>query len=495
MRKLVLLLLAVLPAAPPLRPDGPPSIQTSKSVYIAGEPVHISGRGFSFFETVGLLVTHAGGGAEANAGHEWFFVQADAGGSFEAQWNIDVFDAAGTAFTITAAASSGMKTRTEFTRTALLATDKPSYRPGDAVRVSLKGFNPNEPVAIRANHHGHTYDLLTTLTGSDGSGVAAFELPKEAAAGDFVLNASNESQLTASITTGAFAGRVVYHSYVSYGDGSSQLFVLNLANGVLTNLSSSWTNLKDPMNAHWSPDGKKIVFMARPKKNGKYSTWFDIFLYTVGQAGSPANLTNTSSLHDEDPKFSPDGSKIVYKVRPSTLREMDLNGNILNTIISTSGQERSMPYYTADASGVWFSAQTPAGNSSASIHRIDLDGSHDLVAADTPGVLDYYPVRDVVGQFLYTRWATTTNLHNQVYMFDGAQSIALPFNNPTADYSDAYPINAQYVVLSSTQSGGQGGFDLYIADRTTGAMWSLNSYNAGVNTKREELGAAYTPYN
>jgi Tol biopolymer transport system component len=292
----------------------------------------------------------------------------------------------------------------------------------------------------------------------------------------------------------ALAGRIVYHSYVSYDDGSSQLFIMDLSSGRLTNVSSSWTNVRDAMNAHWSPDGTKIVFMGRPKKGNSYSTWFDVFMYVVGQPGNPINLTNTASRHDEDPKFSPDGTKIVYKVRPSTLYEMDLNGNIVNTIVSSSGNERSMPYYTPDGAAVWFS-QRPKGAASSfsSIHRINVNGANDTTIVDTPGVIDYYPIRDTIGQFLYSRTMSSTDLHGQVYLFDGVKSVSLTFNTVDADYSDAFPIDLQYVVLSSTRAGGSGGYDLVIADRNSGAMWSLNGYNGSVNTTREELGAAYTP--
>src|SRR5262249_32756108 len=160
---------------------------------------------------------------------------------------------------------------------------------------------------------------------------------------------------------------------------------------------------------------------------------------------------------------SPDGRKIVYKVRPSTLLEMDLNGKILNTIISSSGQERSMPYYTFDATAVWFAQQpTGAGASLSSIHRINLNGSNDVIVVDTPNVNDYYPIRDVVGEFLYSRWVSATNLHDQIYMHNGATDSRLAFNTTDADYSDANPVDAQYVVLSSTKSGGSGGYDVYI---------------------------------
>jgi WD40-like Beta Propeller Repeat len=292
----------------------------------------------------------------------------------------------------------------------------------------------------------------------------------------------------------ALAGRVVYHSYVSYNDGSSRLFILHLSTGQLNAISSGWTNLVDPMNAHWSPDGTKIVFMARPKKGKRASAWFDVFLYAVGQPGNPVNLTNTVSRHEEDPKFSPDGQTIVYKTRPSTIAEMDGGGALLNTIIASDGAERSMPYYTADGAAVWFSNRpSSASISASSIHIVPVNGAPDALVVDTPDVIDYYPIRDTIGQFLYSRTVSASNLFGQVYMYDGVQSVSLAFNTADADYSDAYPIDPRYIILSSTKSAGHGGYDLYIADRNTGTLWSLDGYNTGVNTNREELGAAYMP--
>jgi hypothetical protein len=287
-------------------------------------------------------------------------------------------------------------------------------------------------------------------------------------------------------------GRLAYHSYASYSDGRSALFVLSLGTGILTNISRTWTNLVDPMNAHWSSDGKQIVFMARPRDERGTVGRFDIFLHTIGERGSPINLTNTPDTHDEDPKFSPDARKIVYKVRPSTLREMDLTSRLVNTIITGGGWERSMPYYNADASVVWFVQQRVGEKRGpASIRSISLNVADERYVVEAPG--GYYPVRDSVGHFLYSRWVSPENVHDQVFLYDGVTSRSLPFNSPDYDSSDAVPIDQRYMALSSTRKGGAGGYDLYLADRSTGDIWPLSFYNRDVNTAREELGAAYTP--
>jgi len=287
-------------------------------------------------------------------------------------------------------------------------------------------------------------------------------------------------------------GRLAYHSYASYSDGRSALFVLSLGTGTLTNISRTWTNLVDPMNAHWSSDGKQIVFMARPRDERGTIGRFDIFLHTIGKRGDPINLTNTPEAHDEDPKFSPDGRKIVYKVRPSTLREMDVTSRIVNTIVTGGGWERSMPYYNADASVVWFVQQRVGEKRGpASIRSINLNVTDERDVLEAPG--GYYPIRDSVGYFLYSRWVNPENVHDQVFLYDGVTSRSLPFNSPDYDFSDAVPIDQRYMALSSTRKGGAGGYDLYVADRGTGETWPLSSYNSDVNTAREELGPAYTP--
>src|SRR5687768_12729624 len=74
-------------------------------------------------------------------------------------------------------------------------------------------------------------------------------------------------------------GQLTYHSYVSYGDLTSQMFILNLRTGALSNLSAGWTNARDAMNGKFSPDGTKIAFMAKPLTND----YWDIFVYTVNQ--------------------------------------------------------------------------------------------------------------------------------------------------------------------------------------------------------------------
>ncbi|MGU7785407.1 TolB family protein, partial [Burkholderia sp. PU8-34] len=106
----------------------------------------------------------------------------------------------------------------------------------------------------------------------------------------------------------ALTGKLVYHSYVNYGDGTSQLFLYDFSAHTLTQLSKSAWGITDPMNAVFSPDGKWIAFM------GITNNAWNVFMYQLGTNNPPINMTNsTGATRNEDPKFSSDGKTLVFK--------------------------------------------------------------------------------------------------------------------------------------------------------------------------------------
>lgn len=290
-------------------------------------------------------------------------------------------------------------------------------------------------------------------------------------------------------------GRVVYHSYDSYGDGSSKLYIVNLGTKTLSTISSTWTNVSDPMNAVWSSDGKKLVFMGRDKLNGSW----DLYSYTIGAVGNPTNLTNSSNNREEDPKFYPgSNTKIVFKSTYGGyyyIKTMDLTTKATKTIYSSTSMECSMPYYSADGKYIYFSGL--AGDET-DIYKIPAAGGTPvkvLGCADA-GIKEYYPVTKDSTGFLYTRPETYDMIYFKNTQKDDVPQ-AMPFNylngeKIAADNSDACIVNSNYTIISSDRAGGAGNYDLYICDNSTGKVWSLNSYYNGVNTSKNELGSAYT---
>jgi Tol biopolymer transport system component len=275
-------------------------------------------------------------------------------------------------------------------------------------------------------------------------------------------------------------GKLVYHHYTSYESMDSEMYLYDFESGELKELSGSW-NIQNPMNAHFSPDGKYIVFMGIGAETG---TW-DIFRYELAGTGEPENLTPDGRTRDEDPKFSPDGKRIAFK-QDSKVAEMDLETREVSLI---SASDYSMPYYHADGTRLVCSK---GSGSSSSIVVIDIKSKAVSTLYDTPNVQDYYPVNADETSFYYSSGYSENNRIDQVYRgyWSGLKSKRLPFNDTKGDYSDAYPVNGDWVIISSTRSGGRGGYDLYIANVESGEVFPMTGYHEGINTSKNELGAS-----
>lgn len=284
------------------------------------------------------------------------------------------------------------------------------------------------------------------------------------------------------------AGKVIYHSYDSYGS-ASQMYIYDFAAKKLLAISKNW-NIYDPMNAHFSPDGTQIVFMGQATANGKW----DIYLWQTGSSLQPVNLTFNDKCRDEDPKFSPDGKSICFKQTPAggtgNIKVMDLNGNVTNTVTNNT-IESGMPYFIESGTALIYAR---GAENTSDIYIVNLDGSNNRPLENTSNLQEYYPITFDSSSFLFTKSALTSAPYDQVYKgkFSTGIAISLPFNKSNADYSDAFPCGSDYVILSSDRAGTVGAYDLYIADINSGKIWSLSDYYSGINSKQNELGACYS---
>lgn len=282
----------------------------------------------------------------------------------------------------------------------------------------------------------------------------------------------------------ALSGRLVYHSYSCYECNDSRIMLYDFATNTNKILSEQW-RINNPMNAHFSPDGKKIVFMGVDPETDQW----DIFIWKIGDPAQPLNLTRAlTKSRNEDPKFSADGSSVIFKSK-GKLTRMDTLGNIIAQY-TVAQQEASMPYFADHDQYILYAAET---NDISSIYCYSIADNTVKTIFAAPGIYAYYPIAISDSSFIFTRWYSSSDHHDQLYMgyLNAKASVALPFNEPSGDYSDAYPVDPEYILLSSTRPGARGGYDMYVADIHTGAIWSMDMYNAAVNTKNNELGACY----
>ena len=100
------------------------------------------------------------------------------------------------------------------------------------------------------------------------------------------------------------------------------------------------------IDAHpdWSPDGTKIVFGSFRDAQDNPAGAADIFVMNAADGTGLTRLTNSPEVEDNDPEWSPDGSKIVYKstehTRQSAREEiyvMGSDGSNTRRLTETSG--------------------------------------------------------------------------------------------------------------------------------------------------------------
>lgn len=282
------------------------------------------------------------------------------------------------------------------------------------------------------------------------------------------------------------SGKLVYHHYTCYDCLDSELFLYDFATDDLQNISQDWS-VRHPINANLSNDGRQITFMGIAP-NGSW----DIYIYTLGAAGEPVNITNSAGIRDEDPKFSFDGKSIVFK-QGGQLALYDVGTNEVQKLTNYADKELSMPYFNTAGNKIICSI---GGGYNSSIGVYDIASKTLTSLYDRNSITEYYPVTLDDKNFYYSAHLSTLNRVDQLYLgfWDGSQSTYLPFNNADADYSDACPVDGDWVILSSTRTGTKGGYDLYMANKNTGDIYSLSEYNNRINTSKWELGASYAKH-
>ncbi len=294
-------------------------------------------------------------------------------------------------------------------------------------------------------------------------------------------NASFPSSLT---------GKLVYHSYVSYGDGTSQLFIYDFSARTLTQVSNASWGITDPMNASFSPDGKWLLFM------GIQNNAWNVFMWPTNGSHAPYSLTNsTGATRNEDPKFSPDGSTVIFKQNSANVMQGTLSypsgipqfTSVIN--ITNNKTQDSMPYMTPDGTKLLFSEGT--GGANLGLYEETIATGATVPFDAVSGISTYYPVVRADGTVFYTKWNNASQQLDQLYTKTNPSDTPnqLSINDCISNNDDAGPVNGtNYVFFSSTTAGG---YQLYLGDVSTGKRWSLTQFGVNSDTTKAKLGSSY----
>lgn len=284
-------------------------------------------------------------------------------------------------------------------------------------------------------------------------------------------------------------GRIAYHSYSDYmaspvDSTDGHVFVYYVGSDTLTKVTDGLL-IENAMNPHFSHDGSRITFMAIPVGSARNRNSLEVYVLDLASS-SLVRLTD-NSVPDEDPKFSPAGDLIVWK-RQGQIWRMSSDGTSQTQLTSTS-DEKSGPNYSPDGSKIVYWSD---GGSSADVWWMSNSGAGSSEIVGNASIQDYYPIYRDSGNILYSRWESVDDPHDKIYNYNigSASSTRLAVNVTGVEDADAAPVDETYLVLSSTRSGGDGSYDVYVARYDNGVAYTLSA----ANSFHKDLGPCYSEY-
>ena len=97
-------------------------------------------------------------------------------------------------------------------------------------------------------------------------------------------------------------------AFSSWRDGHSEIYIMNTDGTNQTNITNTQHPEDEPS---WSPDGTKIAYYVADRND-----LGEIYIMDI-DGSNQKNITNTNNFDESDPSWSPDGTKIVINTHES----------------------------------------------------------------------------------------------------------------------------------------------------------------------------------
>jgi dipeptidyl aminopeptidase/acylaminoacyl peptidase len=147
----------------------------------------------------------------------------------------------------------------------------------------------------------------------------------------------------------------------------------------------------------WSPDGKSIAYTCKKMTGKEYSlsTNSDIYVYNVA-TGKTINISLSNKGYDQDPVFSPDGSKIVWRSMERDGFEADKDRIMIYDVKSGSMTDYSVDFDLSSENFVWSNDNKSlffisGHHGTEQIYRLEI--ATRKIQQMTEGVYDYVSIR------------------------------------------------------------------------------------------------------
>lgn len=304
-------------------------------------------------------------------------------------------------------------------------------------------------------------------------------------------------------------GRLAYHSYTDYGiDGELHVWDFALAAPYTRAEQTVNARVRYVMNPQFSGDGRYLVMMGVDRQLPKAWPNLDIFAYDF-HTDSVMNLsealvtggffTRSQDWIDEDPSFNPTTLTVAFKRRNSGTGQSDLWSMQLNAanlvptsltqLTNTPSVEESGPKFSPDGQTIvcWVN-----GGSSAWIGTLPASGGAITLLADNAGIQDYYPSYWDSTRVIYTSWDSAASQDDDIRIRElvgGTDVFAAGAFHSAGEDSDAFRISSSLVGFSSTTGSADGKWRLRYGDPLTGQTQVLPFHT----TNKHDLGGTYTP--
>ncbi len=238
----------------------------------------------------------------------------------------------------------------------------------------------------------------------------------------------------------AFPGMNGKIAFEANRDASREVYVTNADGSGQTNLTN---NLDEDDDPRWSPDGTKIVFARETASS-------DEDIYVMDADGSQVVQLTTHPAQDEDPSWSPDGTKIVFQ------SDRDGNGEVYVMNADGSGQTNltnspfgeDEPHFSPDGSRIAFDTDRDSNNE---IYVMNADGSSQTNVSNHPANdvdLNWSPDGARIA------FNTDRDGNDEVYVMDanGANQTRLT-SDPAEDDQPAFSPDGTKIAFESSRDG------------------------------------------
>jgi Tol biopolymer transport system component len=226
------------------------------------------------------------------------------------------------------------------------------------------------PQPAKAAFPGQNGRIAFASNRADGDGVRDYDIYTVSATGTEV-NLFQRTTPLAFDTEPAYSpdgSKIAFQSNRDDGDGVSDFDIYTVNSTGPANLTKITTNPSDDRDPNWSPAGSRIVFSST--RSGQERIW------TVSSTGTEVGPLQVTDLPFDSrrPAYAPNGNRIVFQMRSNGFAPA-LNWNIVTrslTAVAGQGYERitshpeadEEPAYSPDGSRIAFAGSRfqPAAN-------------------------------------------------------------------------------------------------------------------------------------